>query len=56
MNIEFTYDKDLKVGKLSEQEYIEKRKTEAAKKDQAKAEEWEKQWKAERSTAYDRNL
>lgn len=53
INIEFTYDKDLKIGKLSEADYIKKRKEEAGKKDPAKGDEWENKWKEERSSTYE---
>lgn len=56
INIEFTYDKDLKVGKLSEADYIKKKRDEAGKKEAANADEWEQKWKEERKDTYEPNF
>lgn len=52
LNLQYTYD-GLRVGKEgSEADYIEKKKTDYAKKDPAKAEQFEQNWKSAPSRAY----
>jgi hypothetical protein len=49
---EFTYD-NLMVGKMSEADYIAKKRGEAEKKEAGKGDQWEKAWKDDRKTHYE---
>lgn len=52
INTEFTYD-DLKVGKMSEADYIAKKRGEVEKKEAGKGDQWEKAWKEDRKNHYE---
>lgn len=52
INIEFDYA-DMKVGKLTEAEYVKKKKDEYNKKEAGKGDAWEKAWAEDRETRYE---
>lgn len=53
INIEFTYDENLHVGKMTEADYIAKRQNEMNKKEAGKGDKWVSDWKADRKGAYE---
>ena len=54
INLEFVYS-DMKVGKMSEADYVKKKKDEYNKKEAGKGDAWEKAWMEDRETRYEAN-
>ncbi|HOA39458.1 MAG TPA: hypothetical protein PLQ32_10510 [Flavihumibacter sp.] len=52
INLEFVYS-DMKVGKMSEADYVKKKKDEYNKKEAGKGDAWEKAWMEDRETRYE---
>ena len=52
VNIEFDY-KDMKVGKMSEADYVKKKKDEYNKKEAGKGDKWVETWEDDRTTRYE---
>lgn len=52
LNIEFTYN-DMKVGKMSEADYVKKKTDEYNKKESGKGDKWAKDWEEDRSTRFE---
>ena len=52
LNIEFEY-KDMKVGKVTEAEYVKKKQDEYNKKEAGKGDAWVKAWQDDRETRYE---
>lgn len=52
-DITFTYDKNLKVGKLSEEQYMEKKMAEADEREPGTAEKWKSMWYEDRSVHFE---
>ncbi len=52
IGVQFTYDKDLKIGPGTEQEYIDKKMAEAEKDEPGKGQKWLDAWKADRTSYY----
>ncbi|MBN2669430.1 MAG: hypothetical protein JXR60_09385 [Bacteroidales bacterium] len=53
LNVEFVYPDDMKVGKLSQQEYVASKKTKAESKEAGAGEKWEASWLADRTQHYE---
>lgn len=52
VNIEFDY-KDMKVGKMSEAEYVKKKKDDYNKKEAGKGDKWAETWEEDRTTRFE---
>ncbi len=52
-NVEFVYPDDMKVGKGSQKEYIEKKKAKAEEKEAGAGERWEEAWYADREEHFE---
>jgi len=52
-DISFTYDKNLKVGKLTEAKYMEKKMADADKDEPGKGEKWKEMWYDDRTAHFE---
>ncbi len=51
LKVEFTYDK-LKVGKMSEEDYVAKKVKDYNKKEDGKGDKWKEKWESDKEDAY----
>ena len=53
LKVEFVYADDMKVGKLTEKEYVEKKKEEYNKKEAGRGDKWSKMWFEDREKRFE---
>ena len=53
INVEFTYDKNMQVGKKTEATYVAEKKEEYNKKEAGKGDQWALSWVADRKEKYE---